>query len=79
MIIGIPIYDGVDLLDVAAPYEIFNWMKAEAPALGVEVMLLAVDMKDVTTLNGLAMRPQGKFKEFASLDVLWVLAAIPGR
>lgn len=25
-IVGIPIYQGVDLLDVAAPYEIFNWM-----------------------------------------------------
>jgi transcriptional regulator GlxA family with amidase domain len=77
MIIGIPIYDGVDLLDVAAPYEIFNWMKAEVPALGVEVMLLAVDMKDVTTLNGLTMRPEGKFKKFASLDVLWVPGGDP--
>lgn len=77
MIIGIPIYEGVDLLDVAAPYEIFSWMKAETPALGVEVMLLAADMKNVTTLNGLAMRPQGKFKKFASLDVLWVLGGDP--
>lgn len=36
MIIGIPIYEKVDLLDVAAPYEIFNWMKQFAPALKVE-------------------------------------------
>jgi putative intracellular protease/amidase len=25
-IIAIPIYEGVDLLDVAPPYEIFQWM-----------------------------------------------------
>ena len=31
MIIGIPIYEKVDLLDVAAPYEIFNWMKESVP------------------------------------------------
>lgn len=37
MIIGIPIYEKVDLLEVAAPYEIFNWMKQFAPALKVEV------------------------------------------
>ncbi len=27
MIIGIPVYDGVDLLDVTGPYEMFKWMK----------------------------------------------------
>jgi cyclohexyl-isocyanide hydratase len=25
-VIVIPIYEGVDLIDVAAPYEVFNWM-----------------------------------------------------
>ena len=24
--IGIPVYPGVDLLDVVGPYEIFSWM-----------------------------------------------------
>jgi len=77
MIIGIPIYDGVDLMDVAAPYEIFNWMKDKAPELGVEVHLLAADMKSVTTLNGLTMKPQGKFRNFRKLDVLWVPGGDP--
>jgi len=57
MIIGIPIYNGVDLLDVAAPYEIFNWMKEKAPDLRVEVYLLAEELNDVKTLNGLTMKP----------------------
>lgn len=25
-LIAIAVYDGVDLLDVSAPYELFNWM-----------------------------------------------------
>ena len=51
MITGIPIYNGVDLPDVAAPYEIFNWMKEKAPDLRVEVYLLAEKLNDVKTLT----------------------------
>ena len=28
-IVGIPVYQGVDLLDVAAPCEVFGWMGEE--------------------------------------------------
>lgn len=27
MILGIPVYEGVDLLDVAGPYEMFRWVE----------------------------------------------------
>ena len=36
MIIGIPVYDKVDLLDVAGPREVLSWMQAQA-----EVRLIA--------------------------------------
>jgi putative intracellular protease/amidase len=77
MIIGIPIYNGVDLLDVAAPYEIFNWMKEKAPDLWVEVYLLAQELNDVKTLNGLTMKPHKKFRDFSTLDVFWVPGGDP--
>jgi hypothetical protein len=77
MIIGIPIYNGVDLLDVAAPYEIFNWMKEKAPDLRVEVYLLAEELNDVKTLNGLTLKPHKKFRDFSTLDVLWVPGGDP--
>jgi hypothetical protein len=32
MIIGIPVYDKVDLLDVAGPREILTWMHAGSQA-----------------------------------------------
>ena len=37
MIIGMPVYDGVDLLDVAGPHEMFNWMKQSLKKSGVEI------------------------------------------
>jgi len=75
MIIGIPIYQKVDLLDVAAPYEVFNWMKEHVP--GVEVYLLAEKAGGVTTLNGLTMKPHKRFAELPTLDVLWVPGGDP--
>ena len=31
MIIGIPVYQGVNLLDVAGPYEMFSWIPGNRP------------------------------------------------
>jgi len=28
--LGIPVYDGVDLLDVAGPYEMFQWVSRQS-------------------------------------------------
>jgi transcriptional regulator GlxA family with amidase domain len=70
MIIGIPVYDGVDLLDVTGPYEMFKWMKA--PGLQVEVLLVAETLRNVTSRDGLTFRPHKSFRQIEQLDVLWV-------
>jgi cyclohexyl-isocyanide hydratase len=72
MIIGIPIYQKVDLLDVAAPAEIFDSMKANAPQLKVEVCLIAADDRDVVTRAGVILKPDKCFHEVPHVDVLWV-------
>ncbi len=77
MIIGIPIYEKVDLLDVAAPYEIFNLMKQFAPQLNAEVYLVAEKSRSVTTRDGLSMKPQKSFHDVPALDVLWVPGGDP--
>jgi transcriptional regulator GlxA family with amidase domain len=78
MIIGIPIYEKVDLLDVTAPYEIFNWMKQfGTPALKIEVYLIAAKPGLVQTRGGLAMKPHKVFSEVRKLDVLWVPGGDP--
>lgn len=76
--IGIPIYEGVDLLDVAAPYEIFNWMKEELKGKRrVEVQLLAAKKKAVKTRDGLSFSPQNTFAHARQLDLLWVPGGDP--
>jgi transcriptional regulator GlxA family with amidase domain len=72
MIIGIPIYPKVDLLDVAAPAEIFDSMRENAPQLGVEVCLIAEDRADVVTRAGVTLKPDKCFDEVPHVDVLWV-------
>jgi transcriptional regulator GlxA family with amidase domain len=77
MIIGIPIYQKVDLLDVAAPVEIFGSMKSYAPKLNVEIYLIAEDDCEVVTRSGVAIRPQKCFDEVPRIDVLWVPGGDP--
>jgi cyclohexyl-isocyanide hydratase len=77
MIIGIPIYEKVDLLDVAGPYEIFNWMKQFAPALKAEVYLIAAKPGLIKTRDGLVMKPHKTFRQVPKLDVLWVPGGDP--
>jgi cyclohexyl-isocyanide hydratase len=77
MIIGIPIYEKVDLLDVAGPYEILSWMKEFAPALGAEVYLVAARAGTVVTRDGLLLKPHKIFSDIPHLDVLWVPGGDP--
>ena len=71
-IIGIPVYKGVDLMDVAAPYEMFNWMGKKWPEKKVEVFLVAEKRDTITAQFGLQLIPQKTFAEVPKLDVIWV-------
>src|SRR3954452_8162006 len=77
MNIGIPIYDKVDLLDVAAPREIFFGMKGYATDQQFDIWLLADGCADVTTRDGMTIRPQKTFCEVPELDLLWVPGGDP--
>jgi len=78
--IGIPIYPGVDPLDVAGPYEVFGNMAAEvAHKCAVTVLVLAETDAPVPTRRfetdrtpPLALVPQATFDHIPALDVLWV-------
>lgn len=75
MIIGIPIYDKVDLLDVAAPREMFYVMKESVPE--VEVILLSAGGGAVTTRDGTVIKAEMAFAEAPRLDVIWVPGGDP--
>lgn len=79
-LIGIPVYPMVDLLDVAAPREVFFWMQSLAPPpTRYEVLVLAETRDPVPTHAGLPILPDRTFDEFLAsggqLDLLWVPGA----
>jgi transcriptional regulator GlxA family with amidase domain len=74
MKLGIPVYEGVDLLDVAGPYEMFKWVD---PSKGLEVVVVSADGRPVKTLNGLRFEAHASFAATPTLDVLWVPGGDP--
>ena len=74
MIIGIPVYDQVDLLDVTGPHEMFGWMtrpKADLRIIGEK------GGADVATRDGFTFKTTHGFDEIDTLDVLWVPGGDP--
>ena len=77
MIIGIPIYEQVDLLDVAAPCEIFNWLQQLDTSLDIKVYVIAAKRGLIKTRAGIALKPDKLFRQVPKLDVLWVPGGDP--
>ncbi len=69
MKIGIPIYKGVDLLDVAGPLEMFHWA-------GYQTEIVAEQAGLVVTNTGLAIQAGG-FDDATAWDVLWTPGGNP--
>lgn len=72
MIVGIPVYQGVDLLDVTGPHEVLKWMR-KPPS----VELIAATRADIKTRDGFVFKPNKTFKTASKLDVLWVPGGAP--
>jgi transcriptional regulator GlxA family with amidase domain len=70
MIIGIPVYNDVDMLDVAGPYEMFRWA-------GLDVELVAERPGLLRFRNGFCFEVTKGFADAAKYDVLWVPGGEP--
>jgi cyclohexyl-isocyanide hydratase len=73
MIIGIPVYQQVDLLDVAGPHEMLRWMSQPV----ADVRLIAETPGDITTRDGLTFKAPYGFCDIDTVDVLWVPGGDP--
>ena len=79
--IGIPIYNGVDLLDVAAPHEMFSWMghyweQDPVAPRSVKIELIAASCDTVRTRDKVILTPDTTFDQVEGfLDLLWVPGA----
>lgn len=72
-LIVIPIYDGVDLLDVAAPREMFSWLKNNVAAtMKVEIRTVAASAEPIATRDGQRLLPDATFDQTPKVDLLWV-------
>lgn len=69
-IIGIPVYDGVDLLDMSGPFEMFHWA-------GFEMDLLATEPGPRTTGSGLTFSVPRGFAQARVYDAIWVPGGEP--
>ncbi|HEY0332077.1 MAG TPA: DJ-1/PfpI family protein [Rhodopseudomonas sp.] len=73
MIIGIPVYQGVDLLDVAGPHEVFGWMEGD-----IEIRLIAASLdRPIVTRDKFSFNATHSFAQTPDLDVLWVPGGDP--
>jgi len=77
MKLGIPVYEGVDLLDVAGPYEMFNWVNEKGKPKKLETVIVSADGGAVTTINKIRFEAHASFAATPSLDVLWVPGGDP--
>ena len=68
MIIGIPVYQGVNLLDVAGPYEMFSWIEDDKP----DAVIVSEQGCPVTTISNVTLQAQASFADLPALDILWV-------
>ncbi|HWA61548.1 MAG TPA: DJ-1/PfpI family protein [Caulobacteraceae bacterium] len=69
-VVVIPVYQGVDLLDVAGPMEMFYWA-------GFDVHVVGETAGDVVTKAGLTIRAAAGFADAPAADVLWTPGGDP--
>lgn len=75
MKLGIPVYQDVNLLDVAGPLEMFYW--ASKIRTDLQTVLISEDGKAVTSINGVRFEVQACFAEAPALDIVWVPGGKP--
>ncbi len=75
MKLGIPLYQGVNLLDVAGPLEMFYWAGQNDNDL--QTVLISEQGAPVTSINGVRFDAQASFSQAPTLDILWVPGGDP--
>lgn len=77
--LGIPVYEKVDLLDVAEPYEMFTWVDSDKDEAHrrLKTVIVSEDGNPVTTRNNVRLGVHAGFAQTPTLDVLWVPGGDP--
>lgn len=70
MRIGMPVYDMVDLLDVAGPFEMFSWA-------GFDITVMAPEKGRVSCRGGFAIHADASYADAPRVDILWTPGGEP--
>ena len=70
MILGIPVYDGVDVLDVTGPFELLNWA-------GFDVRIAAEKSGPIACRGGMSIVAPHALVDEPQYDVIWVPGGAP--
>lgn len=70
MILGIPVYEGVDVLDVTGPFEMLDWA-------GFDVHIAATRKGPIKCRGGMSILADHAFKDEPQYDVLWTPGGDP--
>jgi len=70
MILGIPVYEGVDVLDVTGPFEMLSWA-------GFDVQIAAQKPGQIACRGGISIVAPFAFQGAVQYDVIWVPGGEP--
>jgi transcriptional regulator GlxA family with amidase domain len=76
-VVSIPLYEGVDLMDVSAPTEIFFCLNGVWPGTTVRVYHVAEQLEKVKTRDGTILSPHKTFADSPRADLLWTPGGDP--
>lgn len=76
--VGIMLYPDFDLLDVAGPYDVFNFFDGTVINRDVEVVTVAEHEGPLAATGGLEVTPSHHFGNCPRIDLLFVPGAGPG-
>lgn len=82
--VGIFIYDKVEVLDFAGPYEVFSVTRTlDQPAYSdpspFEILLVSEQLRKVKTMGGMRVIPDYNFEDFPEVDILIVPGGLGER
>ena len=75
--LGIALYDGVDMLDVVGPFEIFNWTKSSWKERELVVHMLSTTGRKVRTSSNSYLYATDRFSACPQLDLVFVPGGEP--
>lgn len=76
--VGIVLYPDFDLLDVAGPYDVFNFFDGTVINRQVQVVTVAEHKAPLASSGGLQVTPSHDFRTCPPIDLLFVPGAGPG-